>query len=672
MKLPQILFKVKKHFQRFLSRLHDGLLPSLTLQDEDAQIKSLISRVPRPPVHLRHLKGPNAIDDYLSHTFCFLGSGWFHANLDEGVSVVFNRANRARVTYIESLISEPYACIDWQKDHKAGYRWSENTWYADIRFGQRSGVDVKMPWELSRMQHLTEMALAVSSGYAMDSPDIVRRTAEEFRNQCLDFIAHNPPRWGVNWFSAMDVAIRAVSWLVACDLFSARGFSFDAPFLRVFTASLMDHGRYIYRHLDWDSYFRGNHYFADLAGLIFIAAYQPESKKADEWLAHAVPRFLEEILQQFNPDGSNFEASTHYHVLVAEMALYTIALMMHLSPDRYERAGLDAVWLRDDIYERLRAVKTFLDHIIQPDGRLLQIGDNDSGRFIGRFPASADDPGGTHPRFRGLAAQYTALLALLESSCHAPHAFEKMLYTGLEKKSPEPLLSRGQSWQVFEDFGLYITTDDVFHLAVRCGPVGLHGVGAHAHNDQLSFALSAGGVPVLVDAGTGVYTADHALRNRYRSTAYHNTLSLPGMEQNPIPAGLKGVFFLPEKSMAEGHIEVDGAFSGSHWGYGEPHTRRIRWRDKKTLSVSDSLALPGPKFIHFHLDPRVGGLQKCARGCWRIQTPRFDLMLQTEDDCDSWQETYSYSPNYGVYQDAERLVFKTDLKKIEFLIRLEA
>ena len=53
-----------------------------------------------------------------------------------------------------------YEPIDWQVDFKSGYRWSEKTYYKFIKYGHKLGVDIKVPWELSRMQYLIQLALA--------------------------------------------------------------------------------------------------------------------------------------------------------------------------------------------------------------------------------------------------------------------------------------------------------------------------------------------------------------------------------------------------------------------------------------------------------------------------------------------------------------------------------
>jgi len=41
-----------------------------------------------------------------------------------------------------------------------GYRWSERLWNKDVKYGSAAGADIKIPWELGRMQHLTVLAYA--------------------------------------------------------------------------------------------------------------------------------------------------------------------------------------------------------------------------------------------------------------------------------------------------------------------------------------------------------------------------------------------------------------------------------------------------------------------------------------------------------------------------------
>ena len=45
--------------------------------------------------------------------------------------------------------------IDWHRDFKTGFRWSEKTYYTDIAIPYGK-ADIKVPWELSRFSHAVE------------------------------------------------------------------------------------------------------------------------------------------------------------------------------------------------------------------------------------------------------------------------------------------------------------------------------------------------------------------------------------------------------------------------------------------------------------------------------------------------------------------------------------
>ena len=78
---------------------------------------------------------------------------------------------------------------------------------------------------------------------------------------------------------------------------------------------------------------------------------------------------------------------------------------------------------------------------------------------------------------------------------------------------------------------------DGHYLLITNGIVGTNGFGNHKHNDQLSLRVSrSAGTPLIVDPGSFVYTSDPDARNRFRGTAYHNTLQIDGVEQNEIQA----------------------------------------------------------------------------------------------------------------------------------------
>ncbi len=140
-------------------------------------------------------------------------------------------------------------------------------------------------------------------------------------------------------------------------------------------------------------------------------------------------------------------------------------------------------------------------------------------------------------------------------------------------------------------------------------PNGIFGKGSHTHNDKLSFVLRVGGQEVFCDSGTGCYTRDRATRNRFRSTAAHNTLLIDGTEQNRIDTGPHGLFILGNKAavsqIQEGR-EARGHFlRASHTGYrslGVTHTRTIRVLDgEPAFVIEDELDGDGVHDFEFNL-----------------------------------------------------------------------
>jgi hypothetical protein len=384
----------------------------------------------------------------LEHRFNLLGSGWTRVThgmmcvgiegyrYQMGMRVLADRkgdwlkerinpSNLKMSQRLWGLVDPDYVPIDWHLDFKSGYRWCENTWYRRIPYGHKPGVDIKVPWELTRMQHLPLLAWAyvlAKEGQPGFRPS--QSYAREFRNQVLDFVATNPPRFGVNWRSTMDVAIRISNWLVIHDLFGTCGAVFDDPFETTFFQTVYQHGVHIVNNLEWNATLRGNHYLSNIVGLLFVASYLPCTPETNAWLAFAIQELVNEVGYQFNKDGGNFEASSSYHRLSAEMVVYATALTLALpyekkmalkqyDPDLFKsgpklRRGPTSLYPLYEgkeitpfpawYIEKLEKMADFTVHLTKPDGHIPQIGDNDSGRFLKLQPVchlieEVDKPG---------------------------------------------------------------------------------------------------------------------------------------------------------------------------------------------------------------------------------------------------------------------------------------
>ena len=223
--------------------------------------------------------------------------------------------------------------------------------------------DVKVPWELSRLQWL----MPAGQAYLLDGDE---RYAEAVRAVLEDWIDANPCAGTVNWSCTMEAALRILSWTWFFHVFHGSRAWADPAFRERFLCALYLHGDFTERHLE-HSDVNGNHCTADAAGLVFAGLFFGPGKDPERWLARGWSLLQEELPRQVSPDGVDFEASVAYHRLVAELFLL---------PALYRRAcGLD---VPAEYRERLVAMARFTAAYSRPDGGTPLWGDADDARAL--------------------------------------------------------------------------------------------------------------------------------------------------------------------------------------------------------------------------------------------------------------------------------------------------
>jgi len=141
------------------------------------------------------------------------------------------------------------------------------------------------------------------------------------------------------------------------------------------------------------------------------------------------------------------------------------------------------------------------------------------------------------------------------------------------------------------------------HLVFDCGPHGFLN-GGHAHADALAVVLTIRGLAFLVDPGTASYTMDPERRDRFRSSAMHNTVVVNGRSQSDA----SGPFHWRTRTDAvctkwRTSAELDYT-AGEHDGYGPVrHSREV-------------LAVHGTGWII--LDRLTGGDRIDAAAMWHV------------------------------------------------------
>lgn len=447
--------------------------------------------------------------------------------------------------------------IDWHTDFKTGHRWKPNKYYAFVRpASYPGGYDIKVPWDLSCCHHFSWLGQA----YWFTGDE---KYAQAFVEQISGWIRDNPPQWGVNWASTIEVAIRAVNWLWGYHFFKASPALTD-EFCLAFVKSLLIHGQHISHNLERDEQLTTNHYLANLVGLVYLGILLPEFKEADTWSEFGLRELERELFKQTNPDGTSFEASVSYHRLATELFL-SATLLAKLNNKNFSISYM----------VRLEQMLDFIKHITQPDGTAPLIGDNDNGRLHRMKIWSENDRTREWNDFRYLLAIGAILFDRKDFATAAGDQWEEACwiygeraFSRLEVTLKDPSCLEIQS-KHFPDSGICILRSKGNYLAITAGPNGQNGNGGHAHNHALSINLHANGIAWLNDPGTYLYTADYHARDLFRSTASHNTISIDNAEINPLNP--RSSFTLPDIARAEiklyKHSAKNDLLWAIHYGY---------------------------------------------------------------------------------------------------------
>lgn len=403
----------------------------------------------------------------------------------------------------------------YKKKWNAGFQ-TNNVWPVidfsySIATSQREDIgDIRTNWELNR--HFQFVGLAKNYYVTGDN-----RYFKELKELFEDWNKNNLFLHGVQWTSAMEVAIRVMSWIYMYAFVEKAFGNGEEPADQLFLDKIA-HGikvmaNHILRHRARYSS-ANNHLIVEMlgvgaAGILF--GY-------DEWIDISVKVFTEELPKQNSKDGVNKEMSLHYQSFVME-AYGILWLLM-------KKNGIS---VPDSWTIYLSHMSEFIADCCGDYGEVVVFGDNDEGKILD-FCGKIED----HYRY------VLQLMGILLECRYTDTELIENIYWGVDEKAIQnyqkkdiyiPGLVRS-----YEEGGYTILRSKNHKVLIGYdhAALGFGSIAAHGHADALSVQVFYAGNPVLVNSGTYNYHVPKKTRNEIRKTAAHNTVYIEDREQAEI------------------------------------------------------------------------------------------------------------------------------------------
>lgn len=542
--------------------------------------------------------------------------------------------------------------IDWHLDFKTGRRWKPQ-FYSKVKKNTLDDPsDMRVPWAVNRLHQAIWLGKAYWTSHS-------EAHTEKFMELVRDWIEKNPAGFGINWYSASEVAIRAMNLIVGLLYFIAST-KIDEQFLFLLICSLYEHGVYIRRNL-FGKRRDGSQRIAGLVGLVYLGMFFYDIEAGREWVRYARTELDREIVRHVRRDGTVYDRSMGYHRMVTEM--FTTAYVL-LKLNRFS--------LSDEFARRLEKMFSFLAHATMRNGTVPNIGNADDGRmFRMKSKLNFND-------HRDLLAVGAALFGGSELR-QAAGGFSELalLLLGGEGFERFSQISDKEeiSSAVYREAGFAFLKTEKDFASFNFGWTETKDRMGRGHNDMLSFTI-AGKNQFIVDRGTYSCNPDAMIRDRLRSTCSHNTIVIDRTEQAGI-SGARSMTNDPARPelLNWNSTEEQDIVEAQHHAYERiarsvTHRRSITFNKRqRAFRVEDELLGEGTHSVEimFHFAPGLR-VEELGRNFLALEGEEFALMkFQNRFTLENWD----HSPSCGVLQKARTAHVRLEIdlpKRIETYI----
>ena len=528
--------------------------------------------------------------------------------------------------------------INWHLDYKSNISWPYSFFSEINTLDLDRANDVKVPWELSRLQWI----IPVVQAWILTKDEMY---SEYVKFIIKDWIANNKYGTGVNWACTMEPSMRVFTWVWIYQSLNKSKAWDDSKFKFLFLKTLYLHLLFIRRYIEITDV-NGNHLLANCAALVVGGMFFGDGKQPNKWVKTGLSILENEIVKQVYDDGVDFEGSIPYHRFATELFFFP-AVYCEVNSRKISR----------NYKKRVIKMAEFIKYYTKPDGTAPVFGDADDGRVLPFGEQNIND----HRYLYYLVCSSWSKDKLINDigGCDT----ENIWWQKDDIKKSKEVLSSIK----FPSAGNYIMRSANDYIFIDCGPLGLKNRGGHGHNDCLSFEAVLCGVNIICDSGSYTYTSGYKIRNHYRSGISHNTPMISNKEINRFIDD-KNIWFLhcdAEPELIEWSDFNDyTVFKGAHTGYMrlQPSVKPIRTilldktysafvvHDEFTSYSNYSFKIP----LHFDVGINI---KKLNENSVLLEHKTKQFILEWENN-DSWEVTdgfYDLSKSYGVKEKSARL-----------------
>jgi hypothetical protein len=344
------------------------------------------------------------------------------------------------------------------------------------------------------------------------------RYAAEAVAQLESWVNQNPPGFGINWQSSLEIGIRTISWLWTIFLLLGSK-SFTPAAAQRIGNSLFAQLAHVHRYTSLFSS-PNTHLIGEAAALFIGGHLFQDNQRAVLWMETGARLLSQEASRQILKDGAYGELSAYYHCYALDFYLQALAL-----------AQQNDFEFSEPVHAKVCGMLNFLMHLRMPSGAIPLIGDDDGGRALVLEQR-------TYSSYNDALCSGAVLFERSDFKHQSDEFFEETFWLLGRRSSEAYTLLRSTppagSRAVFPNAGYAMQRSgwdiEDSHLVFDIGGLGLF-TGGHSHADALSVVLSSGGRELLVDPGTFVYNCAPEWRAHFRSTRAHNTVTIDGCDQ---------------------------------------------------------------------------------------------------------------------------------------------